>query len=144
MIKTLYLVGSNNGDGSLSIQVYDDRRIAEWHENHDNEGFFEPSMRELKIESNGPIKVECITPFQYYLNLVDYGTEEHIVEFKKDFGSEFPEYSLKETEVEKKKDGYKKVRVMVNGESIHYFFVQSKEKLEHLRKCIDTGISRTY
>lgn len=52
MIKTLYLVGSNNGDGSLSIHIYDDKRVADWHEEHDQEGFAEPTVRELHISSN--------------------------------------------------------------------------------------------
>jgi hypothetical protein len=144
--KTLYLVGLNRGDGTLSIQVYDDKRVAEWSESQETEGFAESTIKELKITSSNDgceIKTDCTTLFGYYLDLVDYGSERQIKKFKNDFGSEFPEYELVEMEIEGR-DGYKKVHVMVNGDSHHYFFVPSKTKLEDLRKRIDSGIERTY
>ena len=157
MITKIFVTAANSGDGSATISFYDDIRVANWQEEHDCEGFAEPTVRTLEIESDGSkIKIkEITTAFQYYLVLVErfcfidkaYQLKEdlkEIIEFKKEFENSFPKYHL---ENGSELDDYKRVNVIINGclidgkyidgEITHTFFVPGKASIEEIAQKIE-------
>ena len=135
MLTQVFVAAKNTGDGGVSISYYDDKAVPEWDENHDEESFAESTITELKIESDGPVKIDKITTaFQYYLMLVDQENS-NASDFKSKFGAQFPSYSLqKGREVGKP---YQYIDVVVNGNVVYSFFIHCSMTFERLYKKID-------
>jgi len=75
MKLTIYYCVTNGGDGSAYPTFFESKELAEWDEEHDSEGWGEPSAGDISFESESPIVcLEEITTKESYF--IEYYIDE--------------------------------------------------------------------
>lgn len=136
MKTTIYMVVFNSGDGSAYVNFYSDKKLAEWFEDQQIEGFAESSLSELTIEHEGSINIDkLVTPFSAYIDMLDsYSSEPKLDEFTELFlPTGLPEFELKLTSSIR---NYNYFDVIVDGQCVSKLFVSNKKDMESLRRKI--------
>ena len=75
----IYCSAENCGDGSVSISLFDNYGLAEWHQEHMDEGWGEPCITTISLKSDSPIHCEDIEgPIEFYIACISqlYGDEQ--------------------------------------------------------------------
>lgn len=91
MKHRLYYNIQNGGDGSVSLELFESKELANWDEDHMSEGWGEPSVSWLDIESDGPINVDGTTTKEGYLieQYIDSSWAEENCQHKEEFIKKF-------------------------------------------------------
>lgn len=139
---TLYYSVQNGGDGSAYPTFMSSKELAEYDQAHMDEGWGEPCVGSITLESESPIttKEEITTPESYLVNLIeniyDKDDENKVEEFIKHFFSKGkPVFKV---EIDKKSDngdGYLYNNVFANGVKVARIFRDKKDsgkKFENL------------
>ncbi len=89
---TIFYSVQNGGDGSAYPQFMESKELAEWDQDHMDEGWGESCDGSLVVESDSQGHMECndtITAAAYYLEKMGDYDEEYPWEDKKDFEDTF-------------------------------------------------------
>jgi hypothetical protein len=122
---TLHYSVQNGGDGSAYPQFMSSKELAEYDQEHMDEGWGEPCTGSITLESESPIlsKEEITTPEGYLINLID--NEQNTDEFTKAFfPNGKPHFEVKAREI---KDGYGYNDVFVDEIKVGKVFRAAKE-----------------
>jgi hypothetical protein len=94
---TIYYSVENGGDGSAYPKLFDTEELAEWHQNHLDEGWGESCTGEIVVEGDNLRCSKLQTKEGYYLHLLlEYNGSEEAEEFKAEFFPDgLPEFSVK-------------------------------------------------
>jgi len=95
---TLYYSLESFGDGSAGAIFFDTKGLAEWHQEHLEEGWGEPCTGEIVVNGNGLSCPELQTKEGYYLELLydhDNDTEQHDAFVAEFFNEGIPEFTVK-------------------------------------------------
>lgn len=84
---TLYQSIRSGGDGSASAVLMESQELAEWDQEHQDEGWGEECIETIRLQSDSPIEIidEVETALGYLLELLDYDPEDSIQEFVEQF-----------------------------------------------------------
>lgn len=96
----------NNGDGSVSIRWYDSQELAEWDEEHMDEGWGEPCNGSISVAHNGNVRLleNVYNPISYLLDKASYsGMSRAEV---KEFVDQFLPNGIGKLELIKRDDNY--------------------------------------
>ena len=86
----IYYSVENCGDGSAYPRFFATSELAEWHQEHLDEGWGETCTGSIKVEGEGIICSEALTAVGYYLELLDDGCYDDDDETRvKEFVAEF-------------------------------------------------------
>lgn len=95
---TIHYSVENGGDGSAYPRLFDTKELADWHQNHLDEGWGEPCTGEIVVEGSDLHCSKLQTKEGYYLNLLldDYGDNNELSEFRSAFFPDgLPEFVVK-------------------------------------------------
>jgi len=101
MKLTLYYSVEDGGDGSAYPRWFETEELAEWHQNHLDDGWGEPCTGDITVEGNNLICTELRSKEGYYLELLLGGYEdENQSKEREEFKAEFfpdgpPEFTVK-------------------------------------------------
>lgn len=108
----IYYNVESGGDGSVHANFFESEELAEWDDEHDIEGWAEPSVGSIIFESDSPISCtkDIITKELYLIEHYFDGYNEDNKE-EKEFSNKFfpnglPKFTVKTEEVEDKSDDY--------------------------------------
>lgn len=86
---TLYQSIRNGGDGSASAHLVESKKLAQWDQDHQSEGWGETCIETIRLVSDSPITVvdSIETKEDYLKEMLDYcqGGKEEIDEFISEF-----------------------------------------------------------
>ena len=119
---TLYYSVENCGDGSAYPRFFDTKELAEWHQEHLDEGWGESCTGKVVVNGNNLSCQELQTKEGYYLNMLLDDYEDEIDEFVVQF---FPD-GLPEFTVGIIDDKY--YGVFFDGKLVHKHFVYPEKK----------------
>lgn len=107
MKHNIYYVIFDAGDGSVYARFYDNKKLAAHIEEKQEEGFAEPSLSLLTIESKDSIKIEkLITPEKYLISLLnDYDVSFNEDEIRYILNTFYPKH-CPEIKIHQKKDEF--------------------------------------
>jgi len=80
----IYYSVKDGGDGSAYPEFFDSDELADWHQEHLDEGWGEPCTGVLEVEGDNITCAEARCKEAYYLELLD-DRNDNIEEFKADF-----------------------------------------------------------
>lgn len=104
---TLHYSIQNGGDGSAYPKFMSSKALAEYDQEHMYEGWGEPCLGSITLESDSPIttKEEIVTPEGYLADLIQSNNEDEIPNFISEFfPNGKPHYSVKTREASTTKD----------------------------------------
>lgn len=87
MKQTFYYSVANCGDGSVSVNFFDSKELADWDEEHMAEGWGEPCVGSVSVDAENADSIkllEVVNALSYYLNMRD---EHDYVEEQEDIGA---------------------------------------------------------
>lgn len=149
MKKTIYYSVQNGGDGSAYPQLMESMELAEWDQDHMDEGWGENCTRTIEVESDSEITIidKVTTKESYVLEMIDgYSPNENrINEFVEEFFPDgLPEFGLIDTgETFGGDQIYKRWNVIVESDSEEDTVVDRISRREDLtRQEIHESINR--
>ena len=84
---TLHYSVQNGGDGSAYPRFMSSKELAEWDQDHMNEGWGEPCVGSITLESESPIRVkeEIETPETFLVKMLEDEEDPNLEEFIQKF-----------------------------------------------------------
>ena len=88
----------NCGDGSAYPKFFESEELAEWHQEHEVEGWGEPCTGDLEIKGDNVKVEEALSSEAYYFELLCDGDQDNLEEFIDKFldKENLPQFTVKQ------------------------------------------------
>ena len=131
---TIHYNVQNGGDGSAYPRFFNSAKLAAWDESRAQDGWGEPSVGSLDIDSDGPIKVSKLTTPESYLVELWSHEEEAATFVAEFFPAAFPHFTTESTPTT---DPYHYIEVSADGAPVGRTFQRITRTAEMVAEALN-------